>query len=221
MKTIVKRAARKVLIVDDHPIIGQALTSLLEDQEDLTVCGQDPDAGEALNDIENLKPDMVVVDISLRASSGIELIKEIKARWPDLPILVMTMHDESVYAERSLRAGARGFLLKSGPPQNILTAIRRILDGGIYLSDSIASQMVGKLVGVRSKEEAFPLDRLSDRELEIFEHIGRGMSVREIARKLHLSPKTVETHREHIKTKLGQDSAAALLRYAIQWEHGQ
>ena len=167
---------------------------------------------------------MAVVDISLKDSSGIELIKDLKVRFPDLLVLVLSMHDESFYAERVLRAGARGYVTKEEATESVIIAIRKLLDGGIYLSDNMASKMLSKFVDGPSEAGGLPVDRLTDRELEVFEFIGRGTSTRQIADKLHLSIKTIESHRENIKRKLKLDNATELLQHAVKWvqieQHG-
>jgi len=214
-KTESRRA--RVLIVDDHPIVRRGLAQLLGQEADLVVCGEAEDAYGALEAIKKLTPDIVIVDLLLKESSGIGLIKDIKIRWPKLPVLVLTMYDESSYAERALRSGARGFLPKAEAASKVVEGIRQLLGGGVYVSDRIASRMLGKLVGGGPQAEAFPVDRLSDREFQVFELIGQGLETREIAKRLHLSPKTVDAHRAHIKTKLDVDSATGLLKYAVQW----
>ena len=164
---------------------------------------------------------MVIVDVSLKQTSGLELIKDIKTRYPGMPVLTLSMHDESLYAERALRAGARGYIMKQQATEELITAIRKVLDGQIYVSDTVAAKMVGKLVSGRPDVGASAIDRLSDRELEVFRLIGEGHGTRQIAEKLHLSVKTIETYRAHIKEKLNLADSAELLLYAIQWVKGQ
>lgn len=207
----------KVLLVDDHPIVRQGLTQLIDQEEDMVVCGEAETPLEALKVIEETKPSIVLVDISLKEASGIELVKDAKIRYPDLPVLVLSMHDESFYAERVLRAGSRGYVTKEEATEKVLIAIRRVLAGEIYVSDKMASKMLSKLVDGRPGAEGFSLERLTDRELEVFELIGQGLSTRQIAKKLHLSIKTIESHRENIKRKLKLKNAAELLQHAIQW----
>ncbi len=211
------RGKRTVLIVDDHPIVRQGLAQLIDQEEDLQVCGQAEDAHEAMQAIRTLKPDMVVVDISLRDTSGMELIKDLKVQYPDLPVLTLSMHDEAVYGERALRAGAKGYIMKQEATEKVVTAIRRVLAGELYVSDDMAAKMVSKLVGGGSRKTGSPVECLSDRELEVFRLIGEGYGTREMAEKLHLSIKTIETYRAHIKDKLGLEDANELLRCAIQW----
>jgi DNA-binding NarL/FixJ family response regulator len=167
--------------------------------------------------IKELRPSMAVVDISLRETSGIELIKDINVQYPNLPVLALSMHDESLYAERALRAGAKGYIMKAEATEKVITAIRKILIGEIYVSDKMAAKMVRKLVGSKAEISTSPVERLSDRELEVFHLIGKGYGTRQISERLHLSIKTIETYRTHIKEKLSLANAAELLRYAIQW----
>lgn len=207
----------RIFIVDDHPIVRQGLTELINHEKDLVVCGQAEDAAQTLKALKTLKPDMIIVDISLREKNGVELIKDIKLQYPGLPILALSMHDETLYAERALRAGAKGYIMKQQAIEKVITAIRKVLDGQVYVSDRMAAKMVGKLVGGKADVGASPLDRLSDRELEVFLLIGKGYGTRNISEQLHLSVKTIETYRSHIKEKLNLTDAAELLRYAIQW----
>ncbi len=211
----------KILIVDDHPIVRRGLTELINHEEDLVASGQAEGAHQAMEVIRGQKPDMAIVDISLKGTSGLELIKDIKTQYPNLPVLALSMHDESLYAERALRAGAKGYIMKQQATEDLIMAIRKVLRGQIYVSDTVATRMVGKVVGGRADVGASAIDRLSDRELEVFGLIGLGHGTRQIAEKLHLSVKTVETYRAHIKKKLNLANAAELLRYAIQWVNSQ
>jgi DNA-binding NarL/FixJ family response regulator len=211
----------KVLIVDDHPIIRQGLSELINHEPDLIVCEHAEDAPEALGKIKDSEPDMVIVDISLKETSGMELIKDIKAQYSNLPVLVLSMHDEALYAERMLRAGARGYVMKAEATEKVIVAIRKILGGQIYISDKMAAKMVRKLVGGGPDVGVSSIERLSDRELEVFHLIGQGYGTRQIAERLHLSIKTIETYREHIKEKLNLADASELLQYAIQWTHSK
>jgi len=210
----------KVLIVDDHPIVRQGLSELINHEKDLAVCAQAEDATEAMIAIKSAKPDVAVVDISLKEKNGVELIKDIKAQYPNLPVLVLSMHDESLYAERALRAGARGYIMKHEATDKVVTGIRAVLDGQVFVSDKMAARMVYKLVGGGASSGS-AIDNLSDRELEVFNLIGRGLGTRQIAEKLYLSIKTIETYRSHIKEKLSLASAGELLQYAIQWANSQ
>jgi DNA-binding NarL/FixJ family response regulator len=210
-------AVSRVLIVDDHPIVRSGLGQLVQQEADLQVCGEASDASEALDEIERKKPDLVLVDISLGGSSGIELTKTIRERYERLPVLVLSMHDESLYAERALRAGAKGYVMKQEAAETVLKAIRKVLGGGLYVSDTIAARMLQEFVEGGSDQARVGVETLSDRELEVFEMIGRGMPTREIAERLHLSVKTIETHRAHIKQKLNLRNATELLHHAVHW----
>ena len=206
-----------ILIVDDHPIVRQGLRELVNHENDLIVCGQAEDANQAMKAVKELKPDIVIVDISLKETSGMELIKDLNVQYPKLPVLALSMHDESLYAERVLRAGAKGYIMKAEATEKVIMAIRKILSGEIYISDKMASKMMRKLVGSSSEINASPVELLSDRELEVFQLIGKGFGTRQIAERLYLSIKTIETYRAHIKEKLNLADSATLLRYAIQW----
>lgn len=211
-------AKKKVLLVDDHALMRQGLELLISQQADLEVCGQAESAAEAMTAIKAAAPDVMVTDITLKDSSGLELLKDIRVYWPHLPVVVLTMHNETFYAERVLRAGARGYVTKNEPPAVVLAAIRSALAGNIHVSEKLASQMIGKLTGRGPQGGAGAmLDQLSDREFEVFELIGQGKEVREIAAQLHLSAKTIETHRDNIRKKLNIDSAGDLLKFALQW----
>ena len=207
----------KIIIVDDHPIIRQGLAELIDQEDDLVVCGQAEDAHQAMKAIGKQEPALVVVDVSLKDSNGIELIKDIKVQHPDTVVLVLSMHDEFVYAERALRAGAKGYIMKQEASEKVIQAIRTVLNGQVYLSDKMAANVMNKLVGAKTDAGVSAIDRLSDRELEVFTLIGQGRGTRQIAQKLHLSIKTIETYRAHIKEKLNLADAAELLQHAIQW----
>lgn len=211
----------RIVIVDDHPIVRQGLAQLIEQEDDLHICGQAEDAHEAMRAIRELNPDLVIVDISLRTTSGIDLIKDIRAQFPALPVLTLSMHDEALYAERALRAGAKGYIMKQEAPEEVVTAIRRVLAGTTYVSQGMAAKMVSKIVAGPGEKAASPVDRLSDRELEVFRLIGEGYGTREMAEKLYLSVKTIETYRAHIKDKLNLQDANQLLRAAIRWANAQ
>lgn len=207
----------RLILVDDHPVVRQGLARLINDEPDLTVCAEADSASSALQLIQQHNPDLVVVDISMGGTDGIELIKDLRVRNPGLPALVLSMHDESLYAERVLRAGAKGYVMKQEAPEKVMTAIRRVLAGEVYVSEKIAGRLLKAMSGTKGAPSESPLDRLSDRELQVFRLIGSGLSVREIADKLFLSVKTIETHREHIKEKLNLKSSSELLRYAVQY----
>lgn len=215
------KTRRRILIVDDHPIVRQGLAALINHQESLMVCGEAESAQRALEVIPQLKPDMAIVDVTLKSTSGIELIKDLQIRFPKFPVLVMSMHDETLYAERSLRAGARGYIMKQEANQKILNAIDCILKGEIYVSEKVKEKMIYRMVEGNPRKGAFSLDNLSDRELEVFRLIGQGFSTRQIAEKLHLSVKTIESYREQLKFKLDLKSGAELVQHAIQWSKSE
>jgi DNA-binding NarL/FixJ family response regulator len=211
------RSKRTVFVIDDHPIVRDGLTQLINREPDLTVCGTAEDIYEALKAMQTLKPDIALADISLKGADGIELIKNLKIRMPALPVLVLSIHDESIYAPRALRAGARGFIMKQEATENVLLALRRVLSGEIYLSKRMANKMLQQFVGAPGTAQKFSIDRLSDRELEVFRLIGQGHGTRRIAEELRLSVKTVESYREHIKEKMTLSDASELVQHAIQW----
>lgn len=210
-----------VFIVDDHPIVRQGLAELITRHKDLEVAGQAESASQAMKMITQIDPDIAIIDISLKDRNGLELIKDIKVHHPNLPILALSMHDESLYAERALRAGAKGYLMKEAATENVITAIRKVLNNQLYISDSMASRMVRKLVTGTTEIGTSPVDCLSDRELQVFILIGKGFGTRQISEQLHLSVKTIESYRAHLKEKLNIPSAPELLRYAIQWVNSQ
>jgi DNA-binding NarL/FixJ family response regulator len=215
--TGLKDSRTKILLVDDHAVVRFGTAQLINRQADMIVCGEEEDASRALNAIGTLKPDLVIADISLKDSSGLELMRNIKAQYPKLPVLVVSAHDESVYAEVAFRAGALGYLMKEEALEKIVTAIRRVLTGAIYVSDSLAARMLQQQVRGQSNVHESPVKSLSDRELEVFQLIGRWKKTREIAEELHLSVKTIEYYREQIKRKLGLQSAAELTQHATSW----
>src|SRR5436190_6653852 len=208
---------KKVLLVDDHPLMRLGMGQLIDRQPDLMVCGQAEDATEALRSVANLNPDVVVLDLTLKDSDGLEVLKNIKAQHPTIPVLVLSIHAESLYAELALRAGAKGYVMKSEPLANVLAAIRRVLTGGIYVSESMTSRMLQKHARGATAVEALPLERLTDRERQVLHLLGHWHTTREIARVLHLSIKTVENYREKLKAKLNLDSASALVQFAVEW----
>jgi len=213
----VEESKLKVLIVDDHPVVREGLTTIINHERDLTVCGYADDNNQALKAIAELKPNVVIVDISLKDSDGIDLTKDIKLRYSKLPVIVLSVHDESVYAERALRAGARAYLMKEVVSENITKAIRTVLKGEIYVSDTISKKFLQKFAGDKAGTTKTPIENLSDREFEIFHLIGEGYKASQIAKQLHLSIKTIETYRSRLKEKLDINSAAGLLQYAIKW----
>ncbi len=209
--------AKRIVIVDDHPLFRKGLEELIHSDGAFAVCGEAGNAGEAMDVIRRLNPDLAIVDLSLPGANGIELLKNIRAEFPKLPILVLSMHDESLYALRALRAGAEGYVMKHEAMANVITAIREVFNGRPYLSPAMAAQVITKFAHRQDEGEADAVERLSDRELEILELIGKGKEVREIAKLLHLSPKTVETHRSHIKDKLDLKNSRDVARFALQW----
>ncbi len=208
---------KKVFIVDDHPVVRDGLITLIEHEQDFKVCGDADDAAEALESISELKPDVVIVDIGLKSSDGIELTRNIKVRYPKISVVVLSIHDESVYAERALHAGASGYLMKEAASNDIIKAIRTVLSGEIYVSDQMAKKFLDNAFSRQSDIGANPVAKLSDREFEIFRLIGSGYKVSQIADRMHLSVKTIETYRARIKEKLSLSDASKLLRYAIKW----
>lgn len=207
---------RSILVVDDHPMMRQGLAQLINHEPDLTVCCEADTAERALEIIAETKPDLVLADVTLPGKSGLELIKDLRALEPGLPVLVISMHDESVYAERVLRAGARGYIMKQEGGKKLMQAIRQVLGGQIYVSEKMSAEILEMFSGRRSHSRS-PVGNLTDREFEIFQVIGQGRSTREIAQQLHLSVKTVEVHRLNIKSKLKLATATELIRYAVRW----
>ncbi|MDP6542704.1 MAG: response regulator transcription factor [Phycisphaerae bacterium] len=207
----------RVLLVDDHPIVRQGVKMMITQEPGMVVCGEAESADEALAAMVESAPEVAIVDLTLKDSSGLELIKDAKIRCPKVAVLVLSMRDEAFYAHRVLRAGARGYITKEEGSDRIIEGIRAVVGGRIYLSDKLAAKMIGTYV-VGMPETGAPLEEtLSDRELEVFELIGSGLTTRDIAGKLHRSGKTIESHREHIKSKLGLDNANELVTRAVQW----
>jgi DNA-binding NarL/FixJ family response regulator len=207
---------KTVFIVDDHPLLRQGIALMINREPDLVVCGEAADAQTALKQIEGQPPDIMIVDISLSGPDGLDLLKNIRAMYPGLPVLILSMHDESIYAERTLRARANGYIMKQEATEKVLIAVRRILAGEIYLSDRMANKLLHQFVGGAPADRNSRLASLSDRELEVFRLIGEGRSTRQIAEKLDLSIKTVETYQAHIKEKLSLQSGRELVQHAIQ-----
>jgi DNA-binding NarL/FixJ family response regulator len=208
---------KQIYIVDDHPLMRKGLAMTIEKEMGFEVCGQAESAEEALSEMIRLTPDAAVVDISLPGMNGIELIKNILHQLPGLKILVVSRHDEELYAERALRAGAKGYLMKLEATDVLVSALHQILKGNIYLSEKIGTKMLMKMASGNSAKSDNPLDLLSDRELEVFELTGKGLSTKEIGKKLHISVKTVESHRANIKDKLQLETANELMRHAVKW----
>ena len=218
----VKRRVRRVLIVDDHPIVRQGLRRVMENEDDLTVCGEAETARDARTAIKELNPDAVIADISLRQGDGIELVRDVRAHHPQLPILVLSMHDEAIYAERMLSAERqRVHHEKQAASEQFLISLRRVLDGNIYVSEAVGNNMIQKFAAGGTYTSANPIDRLSNRELQILHMIGKGMSTRETALSLNLSIKTVESHRQRIKRKLNLTTGTQLVQYAVNWFTGR
>ncbi len=209
--------AKRIVIVDDHPLFRKGLEQLIHSDGAFAVCGEAGNAPEAMDVIRKLDPDLVIVDLSLPGANGIELINNIRAEFSKLPILVLSMHDESLYALRALRAGAEGYVMKHEAMANVVQAIHEVFSGRPYLSPAMAAQVITKFAKKSSEGESDAVDRLSDRELEVLELIGKGNEIRQIGKLLHLSPKTVETHRAHIKEKLNLQNARQVARFAVQW----
>ena len=207
----------KVLLVDDHPIVRQGLALLIDREADLSVCGEAEGAHTAFHLIETLKPDIVVLDISLSGPDGLDVLKEIRTKTAALPVLILSMHDESIYAERAMRAGANGYIMKQEATEKVLVAIRRILQGDVYLSDRLTNTMLQQFVRGSAPSKSSPLVNLTDRELEVFRLIGEGHGTRRIADELHLSVKTIESYQAHIKEKLALRNARELVQHAIEW----
>lgn len=208
---------QRIFVIDDHQLLRQGIRQLIDEQPDLAVCGEADDAPSAIETLEAAKPDLAIVDISLKDSNGLELIKDLKARFPNLAVLVLSMHDEALYAERALRAGARGYVMKREASLRVLEAIRRVLGGGVFVSDRIVAGILDKVSGHAPSAVPSALDILSDRELEVLGLIGQGYGAQQIAQRLHVSIKTVEAHRANMKIKLKLDSGHDLLQFAIRW----
>jgi DNA-binding NarL/FixJ family response regulator len=211
----------QVFVVDDHPIVRQGLAQLINREADLAVCGEAGEASAALQAIAGARPDILIIDISLSGPDGLELLKNIRERFPHLPVLVLSMHDESIYAERAVRAGANGYIMKQEATEKVLLAMRRILHGDVYVSDRVSNKMLRQYIGRTEVASHSPIENLSDRELEVFRMIGGGYGTRQIAEELHLSVKTVESYQAHIKEKMAFRSARELVQHAIQWVIGE
>ena len=208
---------KRILLVDDHPMMRAGLAQVIDKQPDMVSCGEAGTAAEALEKISALGPDLILSDITMPGRNGVEFIKDVKAAWPELPILVVSMHDETIYAERVLRAGARGYIMKEAGGENLLIAVRWILQGQVYVSAAISARILDNLSARKPRGSSSPIERLSDREFEVFQLIGQGKSNSQIARELRLSSKTIDVHRSHIKEKLALKDATALVHAAIRW----
>jgi len=212
---------RRVFLVDDHPMMRAGLAGLIQSQPDLEVVGEASDAPSALEGVLACRPDLVLTDLTLPGRSGVELIKDLLAQRPELQILVLSMHDEMVYAERVLRAGARGYVMKEAGGERLISAIREVLTGRVSVSPKMASVLLDSLSGSRSRGGNSPIGKLSDREFEVLQRIGQGMTPREIAGEMGISLKTVDVHRAHLKSKLGLNHMSDLVRYAVSWVSGR
>jgi DNA-binding NarL/FixJ family response regulator len=209
---------KTVFVVDDHPLLRQGLAMLINREQDLMVCGEAEEAPAAMKAIAQTRPDILIADISLNGPDGIDLLKNLRTIYPDLPVLILSMHDESIYAERALRARANGYIMKQEATEKVLVAVRRILDGEIYLSSRMASKLLQQYMSGHTVETDSRLGVLSDRELEVFRLIGEGLGTRQIADALHLSMKTVESYQAHLKSKLSLRTGRELMQHAIQWK---
>ena len=214
-------ARKRILLVDDHPFMRAGLAGLIDRQPDMTVCGEAGNPAEAFSAIAEDRPDLVLTDLTMPGRSGLEFIKDLRAREAELAVLVVSMHDEVVYAERALRAGARGYIMKEAGGENLLAAIRQVLRGEVYVSPRMASRVLEGLASTKPRGSSSPIEQLTDREFEVFQLIGQGKSTRDIAEQLHLSPKTVDVHRSHIKEKLELNDVTALIRFAVRWVETQ
>jgi DNA-binding NarL/FixJ family response regulator len=208
---------KRVMVVDDHPLMRSGLAQLINQQAGLEVCGEAGSPAEAMGKIPGCRPDLIVADITMKESSGLEFIKNVLAIHGNFPILVVSMHDETIYAERALRAGACGYIMKEESADCLVTAIQRVLDGGVYLSETMSARLLKSISNPKARSSHSPLQKLTDREFEVFQLIGRGNSTKEIAEQLHLSASTVDVHRAHIREKLHLKSATALVYHAVQW----
>jgi DNA-binding NarL/FixJ family response regulator len=208
----------RIFLVDDHPLVREGLTNLINEQSDLIVCGEAEDSAGAITGIAKTRPDVVLVDISLKNESGLELVKNLDSQFPLVALIVLSMHDEALYAERALRAGARGYVMKRESTRSVLGSIRRVLEGGVYVSERVVNSMARRFSSSSKGAESSPVERLSDRELEIFRLLGQGRTTAQIAEDLHLSLKTVQAYCARAKEKFGVSSLGELLRAAIRWE---
>ncbi len=207
----------KIILVDDHAVFREGLALIIAQENDMEVCGEFDNAAAALKEVQNLNPAMAIIDISLEGTNGIDLTKSLRARFPKLRVLILSMHKEFLYAERAMRAGANGYIMKQHTRRSLMDAIRHVLNGHTYLSDAIKEHLLQGISATHSGKTISPVERLSDREYEIFQLIARGYGTRQIAENLNLSPKTVETHREHIRQKLNVQTSFELVQYAHEW----
>jgi DNA-binding NarL/FixJ family response regulator len=208
----------RIFLIDDHPLVREGLANLINGQHDLVVCGEAEDSAGAITGIAKTRPDVALVDISLKNESGLELVKNLESQFPLVALIVLSMHDEALYAERALRAGARGYVMKRESTKSVLASIRRVLEGSVYVSERVVNSMARRFRSSSKEAESSPVERLSDRELEIFRLLGQGRSTAQIAEDLHLSLKTVQAYCARAKEKFGVSSLGELLRAAIRWE---
>ena len=214
-------ARTRVFVVDDHPAIREALTAAIDSKIDMRVIGESATAKQGLRQMERNEPDVAIVDISLEDAHGLDLVEELRSRFPELRIVVFSMYDESVYAERAIRAGASGYVMKSEPTENVVKAIQAVSEGDVYLSQRMSSRILSKVIRQQDYTFRSATEQLTDREMTVFKKLGEGLSVRDIAEELDLSRKTVETYRRRAKEKLGFESVDELLQYAVQWTFGR
>lgn len=212
---------KRILLVDDHPFMRAGLASLIDRQPDMKVCGEAGNPAEAFSELAKMKPDLVLTDLTMPGRSGLEFIKDLRAAEPGVAILVMSMHDEVVHAERALRAGARGYIMKEAGGENLLAALRQVLRGEVYVSPRMSARILEGMSGEKPRGSSSPIEKLTDREFEIFQLIGQGKTTRDIAAQLHLSTKTIDVHRSNIKEKLGVQDVPALISLAVRWVETQ
>jgi len=213
----IKEAKRRILLVDDHPLTSEGLAGVINRESDLEVCGLTGNPAEALSALVKFNPDLMVTDMTMPGRSGIEFLKDVHAMRPELPMLVLSMHDETLYAERALRAGARAYVMKDAGSEKVLEVIRLVLSGQSYVSPQMSARMLDAVTGRRPRGSSSPIEKLSDREFEVFRLLGSGKSTKEVAQALHLSPKTVDVHRGRIKEKLQLKDASSLIHHAVRW----
>ncbi len=215
------KTKKKIIIVDDHPIFRLGLAELINQEDDLEVCGSAESEAEAWEVIGELKPDLIIADITLKEGDGINLVKEAGTRYPKLPILVLSMHDEMLYAEKALHTGAKGYIMKQEAMESVVTAIHQVLAGKVYVNDTVKDLILANIADTPKNKDKSPIGRLTNREREVFTYISKGFSTREIAEKLHLSVKTIGTHKEKIKNKLNLKHANELVRFAVHWQKNE
>jgi len=211
------KSRKRILVVDDHPMMRAGLTQLINKQPTMEVCWEAGGPTEAMALIPHHHPDLIIADLTMKTGGGLEFIKDTRTLHENIPVLVVSMHDEKVYAERCLRAGASGYIMKEESAEHLVSAINRVLDGGVYLSETMSARILKSVSGASTRNADSPMQKLTDREFEVFQFIGRGKTTNEIAQELHISPRTVDVHRSQIKEKLHLKSGAALVHYAVQW----